>query len=60
MALSFRPHFKGKIERYVKQIKNIKRCTKALEKIHTDICGPFPMKTLDGFDSFITFADDFS
>jgi hypothetical protein len=25
-----------------------------------DICGPFPVKSVDGFDSFITFTDDFS
>jgi hypothetical protein len=25
-----------------------------------DICGPFPVKFVDGFDSFITFTDDFS
>jgi hypothetical protein len=31
-----------------------------LEIIHTDICGPFPVKSVDGFDSFITFTDDFS
>jgi hypothetical protein len=31
-----------------------------LEIIHTDICGSFPVKSVDGFDSFITFTDDFS
>jgi hypothetical protein len=25
-----------------------------------DICAPFPLKSVDGFDSFITFTDDFS
>ena len=25
-----------------------------------DICGPFNVKSVDGFDSFITLADDFS
>jgi len=30
-----------------------------LEIIHTDICGPFPIKTMDGYDSFITFVDDY-
>jgi transposase InsO family protein len=30
------------------------------EIIHTDICGPFSVKYVDGFDSFITFTDDFS
>jgi transposase InsO family protein len=31
-----------------------------LELIHTDICGPFPIESVDGFDSFITFTDDYS
>ncbi|CAL9020349.1 unnamed protein product [Prunus brigantina] len=31
-----------------------------LELIHTDICGPFPNPTHDGFTYFITFTDDFS
>ncbi|CAL9006938.1 unnamed protein product, partial [Prunus brigantina] len=31
-----------------------------LEIIHTDICGPFPNPTHDGFTYFITFTDDFS
>jgi hypothetical protein len=49
---------KGK---YVKQIKIIaKRSTGPLEIIHTDICGSFPMKCMDGYDSFITFTDDYS
>ena len=25
-----------------------------------DICGPFPVRTVDGFDLFITFTDDYS
>jgi hypothetical protein len=50
---------KGK---YAKQVKKgeAKRSAKVLEIIHTDICGPFPIKSVDGFDSFITFIDDFS
>ena len=49
---------KGK---YVKKIKkDAKRSTEILEIIHTDICGPFPVKSLDGYDSFITFIDDYS
>jgi hypothetical protein len=31
-----------------------------LEIIHIDICGPFPIRTVNGFDSFITFTDDYS
>ena len=49
---------KGK---YVKhQKKGAIRSTGRLELIHTDICGPFPVKSVDGFDSFITFTDDYS
>jgi hypothetical protein len=49
---------KGK---YVKKIKKYaKRSVGILEIIHTDICGPFPMKSMDGYDSFITFTDDYS
>ena len=31
-----------------------------LQKIHTDICGPLPSKTLGGCQYFITFTDDYS
>jgi hypothetical protein len=31
-----------------------------LEIIYTDICGPFNVRSVDGFNSFITFTDDFS
>ena len=49
---------KGK---YVKQIKkNAKRSSGVLEIIHTDICGPFSEKSVDGYDSFITFTNDYS
>jgi hypothetical protein len=49
---------KGK---YAKQVKKgeAKRSARVLEIIHTDICGPFPIKSVDRFDSFITFTDDF-
>jgi hypothetical protein len=49
-------------EKYAKQVKKgeAKRSAGVLEIIHTDICGPFPVKSVDGFDSFITFTDDFS
>jgi hypothetical protein len=48
-------------EKYTKQVKKgeVKRSVWVLEIIHTDICGPFPIKYVDGFDSFITFTDDF-
>jgi hypothetical protein len=49
---------KGK---YVKQIeKGANQSTTTLEIIHTDICGPFSVKSVDGYDSFITFTDDYS
>jgi hypothetical protein len=49
---------KGK---YAKQVKKgeAKRSAGVLEIIHMDICGPFPVKSVDGFDSFITFIYDF-
>jgi hypothetical protein len=49
---------KGK---YTKQNKkDAKRSIGILQIIHMDICGPFPVKSVDGFDSFITFTDDYS
>jgi transposase InsO family protein len=49
---------KGK---YVKKIKKgAKRSSGVFEIVHTDICGPFPIKSVDGYDSFITFTDDYS
>jgi hypothetical protein len=49
---------KGK---YAKQIKKgeAKRSAGVLEIIHTDICGSFPVKFVDDFDSFIIFINDF-
>jgi hypothetical protein len=50
---------KGK---YAKQVKKgkAKRSAGVLEIIHTDICALFPVKSMDGFDLFITFTNDFS
>jgi hypothetical protein len=49
---------KGK---FVKKIKiNAKRSTGVLEIIHTDIYGLFNIKSVDAYDSFITFTDDYS
>jgi hypothetical protein len=49
---------KGK---YVKQIKkNTKISAGILEIIHTDICDPFLIASVDGYDSFISFMDDYS
>jgi hypothetical protein len=49
-------------EKYAKQVNKgeAKRSVKVLEIIHTNICGLFPVKYVDDFDSFIIFTDDFS
>ena len=49
---------KRKLAKKIK--KDAKRSARILEIIHTDICGPFPVTTVDGYDSFITFTDDYS
>ena len=36
------------------------RSERILEIIHTDICGLFPATTVDGYDFFIIFTDDYS
>lgn len=36
------------------------RSKELLEIIHTDVCGPFPTKTICGNQFFVTFIDDFS
>jgi hypothetical protein len=50
---------KGK---FVKKIKKdaAKLSAGVLEIIHIDICVPFNVSTIDSFDSFITFTDDYS
>jgi len=49
---------KGK---YVKQNKKgAIRSSGLLELIHTDICGPFSVTSVDGFSYFITFTDVYS
>jgi hypothetical protein len=49
-------------EKYAKQVKKgeAKRSVEVLEIIQMDICDPFPIKYVDGFDLFIPFTDDFS
>jgi hypothetical protein len=49
---------KGKYAKKIK--KDVKQSVGILEIIHTDICGPFLVKSVDGYDSFITFTDDYS
>jgi len=51
-------YIKGKFIKKIK--KDAKRSAGILEIIHTDICGPFPITSVDGYDSFITFTDDYS
>ena len=47
---------KGKFVKNIK--KGAKRSARILEIIHIDICVLFPVTTVDGYDSFITFTDD--
>ena len=39
---------------------NVTRSCNLLEIIHTDVCGPFPTKTICGNSYFVLFIDDFS
>ena len=49
------------IKKYVKKIKkDAKQNAKILEIVHTDICGPFSIKSVDGYDLFITFTNNYS
>ena len=47
---------KGKYAKTIK--KGATRSTGVLEIIHTDICGPLSVTSVDGYDSFITFTND--
>ncbi|KAM1649269.1 hypothetical protein ACFX14_010564 [Malus domestica] len=49
---------KGKLTN--KRKEGSTRSKQLLEIIHTDICGPFPTQTIEGYKYFITFIDDFS
>jgi hypothetical protein len=53
----YRECIKGKYTKKIK--KDAKRSTGILQIIHTDICGPFPVKSVDGYDSFKIFTDDY-
>ena len=49
---------KGKYAKTIK--KGATRSSGVLELIHTDICGPLSVTSVDGYNSFITFTDDYS
>ena len=49
---------KGKLTKIKR--KNSTRSQKLLKVIHSDVCGPFPTKTICGNVYFVTFIDDFS
>lgn len=36
------------------------RSSRILELIHTDVCGPMPTKSYDGYSYFVSFTDDYS
>jgi hypothetical protein len=50
---------KGKFVKHVKK-SEAARSSGVLEIIHTDICDPFNVTTVDDFNSFITFTNDYS
>jgi predicted HAD superfamily phosphohydrolase len=50
---------KGKIVKHIKK-SGATRSSRVLEIIHTDTCGTFNVAMVDGYNSFITFTDDFS
>jgi hypothetical protein len=52
--------FEKCIDCNIKKIKkNEKQSARILEIIHRDICGPFPVTSVDGYASFITFTNDY-
>ncbi|KAM1663096.1 hypothetical protein ACFXTN_038807 [Malus domestica] len=51
--------FKGKTTNSTNKSKAT-RSNDLLEIIHTDVCGPFPRKTICGNSYFVLFIDDFS
>jgi hypothetical protein len=51
--------YKGKYIKHTKKI-GVTHNSGVLEIIHTDIYDPFNVRSVDGFNSFVTFTDDFS
>lgn len=49
---------KGKYAKTIR--KGAVRAIGVLQLIHTNICGPLNVKSIEGFDSFITFTNDYS
>jgi transposase InsO family protein len=37
-----------------------KRASRILEIVHSDVCGPFPVRAIGGYRYFVTFIDDFT
>lgn len=40
--------------------KKLKRTTRKLDRVYSDVCGPMKVKSLGGSSYFVTFIDDFS
>lgn len=52
------PCLQGKMTK--KPFPKANRSTELLAIIHSDLCGPFNVRTLDGYEYFMTFIDDYS
>lgn len=50
----------GKQTREPFQVGKRVKSKKPLELVHSDVCGPMPSATFDGFRYFVTFIDDFT
>jgi hypothetical protein len=42
------------------KLRKMQKSAGILEIIHTNICGLFPIAPVDGYDSFMTFTNDYS
>lgn len=40
--------------------KTRSKIDRLLERVHTDVCGPFPAVTYDGYRYYVVFTDDYS
>jgi transposase InsO family protein len=50
----------NKSTRSTPSTKGRNRATRILEVVHSDVCGPFPVRAIGGFRYFVTFIDDFT